>query len=247
MGVTTGHNPVPDWEPTRRDQGRDGTGSRFVAPYDLEIVEATTDATGWGPPGHPGGFVAGRVESGGLSGTVMAWAEGVAPRVRVGQRVKAGTEVGVAGPNHYFDPPINGNIEYLFVNPGAIFQPLAQILREYSGDESPAAHAAGSAIDAVIIRGGGVISVGSGFVPNLSLLPAQYNDHLFPTISKQTGSHRRIATGMAQYLLDLHGYRLGRDGDFGPATDGAVRQFQGQHGLAQDGIVGLLTWGSLMA
>lgn len=35
------------------------------------------------------------------------------------------------------------------------------------------------------------------------------------------------------------------DGIFGPVTHAAVVQFQGAHGLAQDGIVGVHTWGSL--
>ncbi len=38
----------------------------------------------------------------------------------------------------------------------------------------------------------------------------------------------------------------GADGDFGPATDSAVRSFQRQKGLSPDGIVGALTWGALL-
>ena len=41
-----------------------------------------------------------------------------------------------------------------------------------------------------------------------------------------------------QRLLRHHGYAIEVDGDFGPATDGAVRGFQSSHGLSADGQVG---------
>lgn len=42
--------------------------------------------------------------------------------------------------------------------------------------------------------------------------------------------------------LDQLGYSLAVDGDFGPLTRAAVVSFQGRQGIAQDGIVGPITW-----
>ena len=48
-----------------------------------------------------------------------------------------------------------------------------------------------------------------------------------------------------QQLLNKHGAHLAVDGDFGPATLGAVKSYQSSHGLSVDGIVGPLTKASL--
>lgn len=52
-----------------------------------------------------------------------------------------------------------------------------------------------------------------------------------------------------QALLKGYGYNLGIwgvDGDFGAATDKAVKQYQKKKGLVVDGIVGANTWKSLL-
>ena len=52
-----------------------------------------------------------------------------------------------------------------------------------------------------------------------------------------------------QHLLIKEGYSLGDygiDGDFGSATEKAVKKYQSKHGLDSDGIVGLLTWSELL-
>ena len=55
------------------------------------------------------------------------------------------------------------------------------------------------------------------------------------------------AVKILQGGLNAKRYALVQDGIFGPATDAAVRQFQSDHGLAVDGIVGPQTWGALVS
>jgi hypothetical protein len=48
-----------------------------------------------------------------------------------------------------------------------------------------------------------------------------------------------------QHLLRARASGIAADGKFGPATETAVRQFQGKQGIAVDGVVGPLTWSRL--
>lgn len=68
-----------------------------------------------------------------------------------------------------------------------------------------------------------------------------------PTIRK--GNKGAVVKEMQQ-MLDRLGYSLGIcgvDGDFGVATEKAVKEFQRDHGLSQDGICGPKTWAALQA
>ncbi len=56
---------------------------------------------------------------------------------------------------------------------------------------------------------------------------------------------RGPAVKQVQQLLDNHGYHLATDGDFGPLTYAAVRNFQASRRLAVDGIVNQATWRAL--
>ena len=48
-----------------------------------------------------------------------------------------------------------------------------------------------------------------------------------------------------QHLLNIEGYKVTIDGDFGAKTKTAVKMLQKAHGLADDGIVGAKTWAVL--
>ncbi|MEN3357982.1 MAG: hypothetical protein V7637_1964 [Mycobacteriales bacterium] len=65
----------------------------------------------------------------------------------------------------------------------------------------------------------------------------------WPTV-QQGATGERVKS--IQYLLNQRGSSLAVDGDFGPATNSAVRSFQSSHGLAVDGVVGPNTWGALI-
>lgn len=70
------------------------------------------------------------------------------------------------------------------------------------------------------------------------------------TWPKLVVSVRQGSTGeavrAAQTQLNRYGSGLAVDGQFGTATDRAVRNFQGSHGLAVDGVVGPQTWQTLV-
>lgn len=51
---------------------------------------------------------------------------------------------------------------------------------------------------------------------------------------------------LIQEWLCLNGFGVCVDGDFGPATDYAVRKFQGREGIEEDGIVGIETFQRLV-
>ena len=68
-----------------------------------------------------------------------------------------------------------------------------------------------------------------------------------PTIRK---GNKNVYVKQLQTMLDKLGYNLGIcgiDGDFGTATEAALKEFQRDHGLTQDGVAGPKTWEALQA
>lgn len=58
---------------------------------------------------------------------------------------------------------------------------------------------------------------------------------------------RRGSKGEEVRILQRHLNLLPVDGSFGPATEAAVKNYQGHNGLTPDGVVGPKTWAALMS
>ncbi len=63
--------------------------------------------------------------------------------------------------------------------------------------------------------------------------------------SEGTSPELRNEVNALQNLLRQDGFSVDLDGFFGRETESAVRLFQSEHGLADDGVVGPLTWSVL--
>lgn len=66
----------------------------------------------------------------------------------------------------------------------------------------------------------------------------------FPGVSIRR-SHKAAAVRSAQTRLNAQGARLNADGNYGAATEAAVRVFQAANGLPADGVIGRNTWNRL--
>jgi peptidoglycan hydrolase-like protein with peptidoglycan-binding domain len=60
----------------------------------------------------------------------------------------------------------------------------------------------------------------------------------------EIGSQGRAVRALQEALVE-QGWEIDVDGDFGPGTDEAVREFQEENELDVDGIVGPATWAAL--
>ena len=61
------------------------------------------------------------------------------------------------------------------------------------------------------------------------------------------GSNGQAVRAVQVLLRNKYGYGITVDGDFGPQTASAVKDFQSTHNLSVDGIVGPNTWQALVA
>lgn len=149
-------NPVPGASTGRIDQGVDYTGKQFLAPGKSQVLVSDQSSSGWGG----GGYVAAKLLDGPLAGSVYYFAEGIAPSVKAGDTVNAGTVLGIPITN-----PFNqtlGNIEAGWADPASPSRPLAQSLSGYGGDQSTQALTAGYSFSKFVQALGGVAGVFQG-------------------------------------------------------------------------------------
>lgn len=74
-----------------------------------------------------------------------------------------------------------------------------------------------------------------------------FNDAVAPVpLTMRRGDSGTEVTRIQKLLYDL-GYEMVVDGDFGPGTEGAVKKFQAEHGLAATGTVDAVTEGAIEA
>ena len=83
----------------------------------------------------------------------------------------------------------------------------------------------------------------NGLTPNSVVTPQTW-EKLFVTV--EMGSDAVNAVNAVQSQLAARGMDVVVDGDFGPQTDAAVRAFQEERNILEDGVVGPQTWAALV-
>lgn len=119
-GFPSAVDPLPGAVGSRLDQGLDATGHTFLSPWTGTVVYSQQVDNGWGG----GGYVA--IKSAADPSKVYYVAEGIAPIVRVGEKVTAGQRIAIPTLSPYNG--ILGNVEAGLANPASPGQPLAQVV-----------------------------------------------------------------------------------------------------------------------
>lgn len=94
-----------------------------------------------------------------------------------------------------------------------------------------------------------ISSLSGGVASPSSQTPKPPSPAPTPAIPAFPGTTRRGSKGEAvrqgQARLKSRGWNISVDGDFGPATEKIVKQFQKEKNLTADGVLGPLTWDKL--
>ena len=82
---------------------------------------------------------------------------------------------------------------------------------------------------------------------NFGRIPAYIRREIDPPRAPVTRGARNRTVQRIQEWLNYHGFRTGIDGDFGPATQACVTDFQRKNGTTESGKVDAVTWNLLVA
>ena len=177
-------------------------------------------AGGFGGPDPNGWVVVDHPAADGAATTVYGH---VIREVRVGDRVEAGQRIARINP----DGTTNGGTRQNPMPPHLHFEVHPTVWR------------AGSQIDPIPWLAAASASEPTGPIP------AEVA-HARPVVRRgSTGQHVRDLQERLRRDYPLYASHLVVDGDFGPATETVVREFQRRSNLQTDGVVGALTWKAL--
>lgn len=112
-------------------------------------------------------------------------------------------------------------------------------LRYTEGDAVPAAVA-----EWLAARGEQSAPAAAAPAPAAAEVKSDVDPNSLPALVKD---YRGPAVKRAQRLLEKHGVKCSQDGDFGPKTQAAVKEFQQKKGLPVTGDVDKATWAALLA
>lgn len=134
----------------------------------------------------------------------------------------------MSGPNTVLDPIVFESVKLLM----GVLDPQVSGDAVYPHKKWIATSCPGSVIDSWIKAG---MPTGTSPLPSPTPTPTPTPTQR-PRLLKKGDKGQDVKD--IQIALDIHGYKLVVDGDFGPRTDAAVKDFQKKNKLKVDGIVG---------